>query len=107
MGDSSQAKNESVSNYKHYDGNQPSTTIMLDVLTPETFGGLIAMYEHKVFVQSVIWGVNPFDQWGVEQGKQMATNLLKELCNSGNDNLDASTNGIIRFVQDQNKGASK
>ncbi|MDX2426249.1 MAG: glucose-6-phosphate isomerase [Cycloclasticus sp.] len=107
MGDSLLVKAEGASNYKHYDGNQPSTTIMLDALTPETFGGLIALYEHKVFVQSVIWGINPFDQWGVEQGKQMATGLLKELCNGDNDSLDASTNGLIRFVLNQNEGANK
>ncbi|PHS73252.1 MAG: glucose-6-phosphate isomerase [Cycloclasticus sp.] len=97
-------KNGQTANYQHYDGNQPSTTIMLDELTPETFGGLIALYEHKVFVQSVIWEINPFDQWGVEQGKQVATLLLAELVQSSDDGLDASTNGLIQYVRQQHKG---
>ncbi|WP_438895197.1 hypothetical protein, partial [Bacillus cereus group sp. BC312] len=59
--------------HKRYRGNQPSTTVLLDKLTPATLGALIALYEHKVFVQAVIWDINPFDQWGVELGKQIAT----------------------------------
>ncbi|MBQ0724151.1 MAG: glucose-6-phosphate isomerase [Cycloclasticus sp.] len=100
VGDSLSDSKEQGSNYKHYDGNQPSTTIMLDTLTPETLGGLIAMYEHKVFVQSVIWDINPFDQWGVEQGKKAASSLLTALKNGGNDDLDSSTNGLLRYVKD-------
>lgn len=87
--------------YQHYDGNQPSTTIMLDELTPETFGGLIALYEHKVFVQSVIWEINPFDQWGVEKGKKVASSLLAELKSEVSEHLDSSTKGLIQRVQAQ------
>jgi glucose-6-phosphate isomerase len=87
------------SHFKYYDGNQPSTTIILSELTPETFGGLIALYEHKVFVQSVIWEINPFDQWGVEQGKQVATSLLSKLKNDDNRDVDSSTAGLISVVQ--------
>lgn len=90
--------------YQHYDGNQPSTTIMLDELTPETFGGLIALYEHKVFVQSVIWEINPFDQWGVEEGKKVASSLLSQLENGAIEQLDASTRGLIKRVRKVSAG---
>lgn len=56
--------------YKQYEGNQPSSTLLLQELSPYSLGMLIALYEHKVFVQSVIWNINPFDQWGVEKGKR-------------------------------------
>ncbi len=87
------------SGFKHYDGNQPSTTLILGELTPETFGGLIALYEHKVFVQSVIWEINPFDQWGVEKGKQVATSLLSKLKKDDNSDMDSSTAGLIAVIQ--------
>ena len=64
---------------KTFPGNRPSTSILYERLTPKTLGSLIALYEHKIFVQGLIWGINSFDQWGVELGKQLATNILKEL----------------------------
>ncbi|OUR68941.1 hypothetical protein A9Q80_00510, partial [Cycloclasticus sp. 46_83_sub15_T18] len=73
---------------------------------PETLGGLIALYEHKVFVQSVIWEINPFDQWGVEQGKKVATSLLTTLAGGAGDNLDASTEGLVRYIQEQTRGVN-
>ena len=103
LGDGEQGNNSSTNGYQHYDGNQPSTSIMLDELTPETFGGLIALYEHKVFVQSVIWEINPFDQWGVEKGKQVATSLLAELDQISNGDLDSSTKGLLRYTQQLGK----
>jgi glucose-6-phosphate isomerase len=93
------AEKPDESAYKHYDGNQPSTTLILGELTPETFGGLIALYEHKVFAQSVIWEINPFDQWGVEKGKQVATSLLPKLKNDDNRDMDSSTAGLISVIQ--------
>ena len=93
------ANSTSDLSYQHYDGNQPSTTIMLDELTPETFGGLIALYEHKVFVQSVIWEINPFDQWGVEKGKKIALSLSTEFKSEVSEHLDSSTRGLIKHVQ--------
>lgn len=60
-------------------GNRPSTTIMLSALTPGTLGALIALYEHVVFVQGCVWGINSFDQWGVELGKSLATRVAGEL----------------------------
>ena len=85
--------------FKRYRGNQPSTTIILDELTPYSFGQLIALYEHKVFVQSVIWGINPFDQWGVELGKNMATTMLDPLTQHNPvDYFDSSTNGLLAAI---------
>ena len=80
-------------------GNQPTTTIIYDRLTPRVLGALIALYEHKVFVQSVCWGVNPFDQWGVELGKVLANVILAELeGESGDTSHDSSTRGLIEHV---------
>lgn len=83
--------------YKRYHGNQPSTTILLDELTPFALGQLIALYEHKVFTQSVIWRINPFDQWGVELGKVMAGETLSVLHgdNSLAGQMDPSTLALI------------
>ena len=88
--------------FKSYRGNQPSTTILLDELTPLSFGQLIALYEHKVFVQSVIWDINPFDQWGVELGKQMANGLVGPLSQQEPDtSFDSSTNGLLKSILEQ------
>lgn len=82
--------------HKRYRGNQPSTTVLLDQLTPATLGSLIALYEHKVFVQAVIWDINPFDQWGVELGKQIATDTQKIIDHEGDlSRMDASSKGLI------------
>lgn len=82
--------------HKRYAGNQPSTSVLLDQLTPHTLGALIALYEHKVFVQAVIWNINPFDQWGVELGKQIASETQQLLDHDASaDHLDASTRGLI------------
>ena len=87
--------------YKQYSGNQPSSTILMQELNPYSLGMLIAMYEHKVFVQSVLWNINPFDQWGVEKGKQIADQLLPILNGEQTDlsKLDASTQGLIRILK--------
>jgi len=78
------------------EGNRPTTSILLDELTPRVLGALLALYEHKVFVQSVIWDINAFDQWGVEYGKQVAGRILPELEARGPvSNHDSSTNGLI------------
>ncbi len=89
--------------YQQYTGNQPSTTILLKELNPYSLGMLIALYEHKVFVQSVIWNINPFDQWGVEKGKEIANQLLPILNGSEKDlsQLDASTQGLIKILLGQ------
>lgn len=86
--------------YKKYEGNQPSTTILMQELNPYSLGMLIAMYEHKVFVQSILWNINPFDQWGVEKGKEIANQLLPILNGEQIDlsALDASTQGLIHIL---------
>lgn len=82
--------------FKKFEGNKPSTTIVFSKLTPFTLGQLIALYEHKVFVQGVIWGINSFDQWGVELGKVLAKKVFTELENpSVQLNHDSSTNQLI------------
>lgn len=82
--------------YKIFEGNRPTNSIILKKLTPRTLGSLIAMYEHKIFVQGVIWNIFSFDQWGVELGKQLAKSILPEL--EGDEKVsshDSSTNGLI------------
>ena len=92
--------------YKQYAGNQPSSTILLQELSPYTLGMLIALYEHKVFVQSVLWGINPFDQWGVEKGKEIANQLLPVLNGDQQDvsGLDASTQGLLQILLGKTNG---
>lgn len=87
--------------HKVFNGNQPSTTLLLPRLDAFHLGLLIALYEHKVFVQGVVWGINSFDQWGVELGKQLANRLLPALRGETPvDNLDPSTRGLIGFCQE-------
>ncbi len=82
--------------HKIFPGNRPSNTILMDALTPATLGALIALYEHKVFVQGTVWGINSFDQWGVELGKMLAKNIEPELTGTPCPNAhDSSTNGLI------------
>ncbi len=91
---------EALVPHKVFPGNKPTNSIMFQKLTPHTLGMLIAMYEHKIFVQSVIWDVNAFDQWGVELGKQLARKILPELDGFEEVNShDASTNGLINFYK--------
>ncbi len=83
-----------------FPGNRPSNTILIEKLTPHTLGMLLALYEHKVFVQNAVWGTNPFDQPGVELGKRLATRILPELEGRGPVTAyDASTNGLIHFYK--------
>ncbi|RMD79418.1 MAG: glucose-6-phosphate isomerase [Gammaproteobacteria bacterium] len=82
--------------HRVFPGNRPSSTILLERLTPFALGQLVALYEHKVFVQGTIWGINSFDQWGVELGKQLAKAILPELEGAPVGPHDASTAGLIR-----------
>ena len=85
---------------KVFPGNRPTNTILFDRLDPHTLGALIALYEHKVFVQGVIWNINSFDQWGVELGKQLAKTIDAELQASGEcDSHDASTRALINYIK--------
>jgi glucose-6-phosphate isomerase len=94
--------------HRVFEGNRPSNIILADRLTPEVLGRLVALYEHSVFTQGVIWNINSFDQWGVELGKVLAQKILPELESQGNPNLnhDSSTNHLIRLYR-QMKGSSQ
>jgi glucose-6-phosphate isomerase len=83
---------------RSFAGNRPTNTILADRLTPATLGALVALYEHKVFVQGAIWGINSFDQWGVELGKVLATRIVPELAAAAEPPLahDSSTNALLR-----------
>ncbi len=84
--------------HKIFEGNKPTNSIMFESLNPRTLGALLAMYEHKVFVQGVIWDINSFDQWGVEYGKQLASDIQQELGNrEGTSRYDDSTNNLINY----------
>jgi len=87
--------------FKVFEGNQPTNSILIKKLTPFNLGSLIAMYEHKIFVQGIIWNVFSFDQWGVELGKQLAGNILPELKSENKvESHDSSTNGLINLYKD-------
>jgi glucose-6-phosphate isomerase len=87
---------EALAPHKIFDGNRPTNSILVKQITPQTLGSLIAIYEHKIFVQGVIWNINSFDQWGVELGKQLANKILPELADESIiASHDSSTNGLI------------
>ena len=91
--------NESIIPYKIFEGNRPTNTIFIDKLTPESLGKLIAMYEHKIFVQGVVWNVYSYDQFGVELGKQLAGKILNEFTDSYSAHHDASTTNLISMYK--------
>jgi len=98
---------EHLAPHKVFPGNKPTTSIMFDKLTPQTLGALVAMYEHKIFVQGVIWDINSYDQWGVELGKELAKKILPELTSEAEvDSHDASTNGLINRFKTRKAAAS-
>jgi len=84
--------------HREFPGNRPSTTLLLDRLTPRSLGALLALYEHRVFTSGAIWGIDSFDQWGVELGKTLGARLLPLLDSRSRlpDDLDASTAGLLR-----------
>ncbi|WP_340066254.1 glucose-6-phosphate isomerase [Ascidiimonas aurantiaca] len=82
--------------FKVFDGNKPTTTILINKLTPFSLGALIALYEHKIFVQGVIWNIYSYDQWGVELGKQLASKILKEMKTGDFTDHDASTINLLK-----------
>ncbi|PSU76760.1 glucose-6-phosphate isomerase [Photobacterium phosphoreum] len=92
----SQAEIDELAEFKVFEGNRPTNSILLKEITPYTLGALIALYEHKIFTQGVIWNIFSFDQWGVELGKQLANQILPELNSTdGVVSHDSSTNGLI------------
>ena len=86
-----------VAPFKVFEGNKPTNTFLIDQLTPETLGSLIALYEHKIFVQGVIWNIFSYDQWGVELGKQLATNILSDIEGSTKGQHDPSTQLLLKI----------
>ncbi|HWP17808.1 MAG TPA: glucose-6-phosphate isomerase [Burkholderiaceae bacterium] len=84
-----------VARHRTFPGNRPSTTFVLEQLNPRSLGALIAMYEHRVFTSGALWGINSFDQWGVELGKALCNDLLPRLASGDTSGLDASTAGLL------------
>merc|ERR1719263_1293820 len=94
--------------HKVFPGNKPTNSLMFDSLDPRTLGALVAMYEHKIFVQGAIWDINSYDQWGVELGKALAKKILPELTADGDvSSHDASTNGLINHFKARRAAAGK
>ncbi len=90
---------DSEDGHRHFPGNRPSTFLLLDALTPESLGALIALYEHRVFVSGAVWGINSFDQFGVELGKVLARDVEARLLSGNVQGVDASTAALIANLQ--------
>jgi glucose-6-phosphate isomerase len=90
---------QALARQRSFPGNRPSTTLLLDQLTPRALGALIALYEHRVFVSGALWGINSFDQWGVELGKSLCQALLPRLDSGDTAGLDASTAGLLEQIR--------
>jgi glucose-6-phosphate isomerase len=82
--------------FKVFEGNKPTNTLLIDQLTPRSLGALIALYEHKIFVQGVIWNIYSYDQWGVELGKQLANSILAEIETKTIKTHDSSTMFLLK-----------
>jgi len=91
---------ERLAPHKTMKGNTPSNTLVIEQLTPESMGALLALYEHKIFVQGVLWQVNSFDQWGVELGKQLGARVLSVMDGAVDETLSASSQGLIKLFKD-------
>ena len=87
---------EALLPFKVFEGNRPSNTLFIEQLTPNSIGSLVALYEHRIFVQGIIWNIYSYDQWGVELGKQLANNILKDFDGDKIDHHDPSTQGLIQ-----------
>ena len=85
--------------FKVFTGNKPTNTLLIQKLTPETLGSLVALYEHKIFVQGIIWNIFSYDQWGVELGKQLASSILEEIHSNSLKNHDSSTEMLLKYYQ--------
>lgn len=97
----SEAEIKELTPFKVFEGNRPTNSFLIKEITPKTLGALIALYEHKIFVQGIIWNIFSFDQWGVELGKQLANQILPELEGDGAvETHDSSTNGLINQYKD-------
>ena len=83
--------------FKVFAGNKPTNTFLIQKLTPKSLGSLVALYEHKIFVQGVIWNIFSYDQWGVELGKQLANSILDEINSKKINSHDSSTNKLLEY----------
>ena len=88
-----------VSTFKVFDGNKPTNSILFEQLSPESFGMLIALYEHVIFTKGIIWNIFSFDQWGVELGKVLASKLLTEIESEKIENHDESTKSLLKKLK--------
>ena len=102
------AEADRLAPHQAFSGSRPSSTIVYRQLTPRTLGRLIALYEHKVFVEAAIWNINPFDQWGVELGKELASRLAPIVVNPGADAaaLDSSTASLVSHIRDLRRNSA-
>jgi glucose-6-phosphate isomerase len=96
-----QAAEGQLEGHQDFPGNRPSTVLLLEELSPASLGALLALYEHRVFVAGVAWGINSFDQWGVELGKTLAKDLQVRLGTGDSTGLDSSTAGLMEWLQAQ------
>jgi glucose-6-phosphate isomerase len=90
---------EKLTPFKVFKGNNPTTTLLIDKLTPKSLGSLIALYEHKIFVQGVLWNIFSYDQWGVELGKQLAGTILKDIEGLEISKHDSSTLRLLQYFK--------
>ncbi|MFC2048968.1 glucose-6-phosphate isomerase [Elusimicrobiota bacterium] len=98
------ARREMLIPYRKFDGNKPTSTFLFDSLNPKTLGALIALYEHKIFTQGIIWGINSFDQWGVELGKKLASVILENITNKDSGEHDLSTKTLLeKYLKNKQK----
>ena len=97
----SDTEREMLIPFKVFEGNKPTTTFLIDKLTPKSLGALVAMYEHKIFVQGIIWNIYSYDQWGVELGKQLAEKVLSDFEDVENMEHDSSTSQLMRAYKNQ------
>ena len=100
----SDAERSKLTPFKVFEGNRPTNSFLIKKITPFELGKLISAYEHKIFVQGVLWNIFSFDQWGVELGKQLANKILPELLNDHDiQGHDSSTNGLINAYKSMKK----
>ncbi|MNZ72739.1 Glucose-6-phosphate isomerase [compost metagenome] len=100
-----EAEVQRLAPHKVVPGNRPSNTLVMERISPRRLGALIAMYEHKVYVQSILWGINAFDQWGVELGKDLGKGVYGRLVGSEESPAeDASTQGLIDYFRGRHRG---
>jgi len=91
---------EKIAPFKVFEGNKPTNTLLIDSLTPASLGALIALYEHKIFVQGILWNIYSYDQWGVELGKQLANVVLEDIKGKGQHAHDKSTSALLKHIAD-------